>query len=87
LQIADLFSRQRPMPEGDYFVTSSRSLFSFVGDAPFKGRISIELFLVPEAILLNPSTAENFVFNAVENSLVTFASLGYLLFLSSSTFL
>ena len=35
--------------EGGYFdfVTSSRTLFSFGGDAPFKGRISIELSLVP----------------------------------------
>jgi hypothetical protein len=54
LQIADLFPGQRPVPEGDYFVTSSRSLFRFGGDATFKGRISIELFLVPEACPAEP---------------------------------
>jgi hypothetical protein len=35
-----------------FFVTSSRSLFSFGGDATFKGRISIYLSLVLEAILV-----------------------------------
>jgi hypothetical protein len=40
-----------------FFVTSSRSLFNFSGDAPLKGRISIELSLVQEAVLRSASTA------------------------------